>query len=1146
MIWYILYPFRGTTEPPQLASTHPIHKLLHRQGTATARHWLLSILLSVVIAVLLCYPVLFLDKSPAATGLYNLPHHVWTSATEFEGNPNTRADVEMRQVWVYGDYMKALDRRVLREALRIQNALIADGFEEGMTSQISDTTTEGLKACDASMPLPDGRAPPSPRALSWGFHSPLMYWNCSLDAIESDADILSTINKQSMQRSFLNFTLRPTSVFAGKSFCGKELLAADALVITIFDQTNSGIGKTWGLRSTELAQNASELWSLYPEDGRVVGSQLYEFRFKPMSLNDDFLLAVAYFIMAIYVLVSLRKLRAVKSQFGLVITVFAQMSISILASFTICGILKINLARIPREAYPFVVLVIGLENIFRLINAVLSNPPEMHTVHRIANALGNVGHLSLAAAGQNLFILWVLSRIVSPGVAAFCAFAAVALVFDFVFHLTFFVAVLSVDVRRMELQDSLDRISLTQPIAKNSRQEWQSWVEAIRQGKLLFTTRIAGSTVIISFVLALNWHFFDNDNPAFSFRRMVNYVRATTKPNSSSIVRPPLPPPPINQARTPAEWLRMQDHDTAKELITFIKPSAYSFIARVYDPLLIVLKGADGRYGKNEPESFLTVIRQLAEQHFFPVALAVVFAIAFVTLLMNYLVWNEPSEESEDRDTNEQRLTVSSLPKSHSLDVVWLKACCRGHLVSISLDRLTSIWFHDRNRGYTNTLLRTGSMTPSLWPIVASSIDDGGNWLALCARNGQVAFWSLPERRFLLSPIIELRGQIPIFFSFASMQIHEQIRLSLIVITRDGCLREIIFHSGQLKTHQIPQDEILSATILTGTKSQTSIITASKSGDMHMSTLTPMDEWTSGMLAGLRSRMLPDQKFSKVTSVLGVSGFGVILAVRSYAVDMIDMQSRALIHTFQTRRVKVKPKSSLRILHSQRRVCHCGAPAVHSLSIVYTEKEIGNFIMQTYQLDKTPSSQICLRPSSENNTLACQGLKNATESRHWLESPGAWEATHVQSVIGVRKRYSTPLSSSSSSSAEMNHTPASPGSLGNALKHRKRDGKSSNSLNAARTGNDMEFNSEPDAWDAWTMSASGEIHTVPLPRNNLFVVSPGPIARLGKGGAAVGFGYDIMIITLSGHERFEEGTDEYQNLSVATKWRTRRGTGRKT
>ncbi|OCL10514.1 hypothetical protein AOQ84DRAFT_362352 [Glonium stellatum] len=1128
MIWYILYPFRGekqqvdelihvksTTEPPQLALTHPI-----------PRHWLLSILLSVAIAVLFCYPVLFLDKSPADTGLYNLPHHVWTSATEFEGNPNTRADVEMRQIWVHGDYMKALDRRVLREALRVQNALIADGFNEDMTSQISNTRTQGSKGSDASVPFPNGCTPPSFQTLSWGFHSPLMYWNCSSDAIESDPDILSTINRHSMRRSFLNFTLRPTSVFAGKSFAGNELLAADALVITLFDQTGSGVGKTWELRSMELARNTSELWSLYPEDGRAVRSQLYEFRFKPMSLNDDFLLAVAYFIMAVYVL----------------------MSISILASFTICGMLKINLARIPHEAYPFVILVIGLENMFRLINAVLSNPPEMPTVHRIGNALGKVGHLSLAAAGQNLFILWVLSRIVSPGVAAFCAFAAVALVFDFVFHLTFFVAVLSVDVQRMELQDSLDRINLTWPPTKNLRQERQSWIEAMRQGKLPFTTRIAGSTVIISFVLALNWHFFDNDNPAFSFRRIMNHIRAT-KSNLSSTVRLQHPLPPINQARTAAEWLRMQDHDTAKELIMFIKPSAYSFIARVYDPLLIVLKGAGGRYGRNEPESFLIVIRQLAEQHFFPVALVVVFTIAFVTLLMNYLLWNELPKEPEDGDNEQRRLAVSSLPKSHNLDVVWLKTCGKGHLISISLDRLTSIWLYDRNRGYTNTLLRTGSMTPSLWPIVASSIDDSGNWLALCTRNGRVAFWSLTERRFILYPIIELRGQLPVFFSFASIHLREHTRLSLIVITRDGCLTEVIFPSGQLTTHQIPQNEILSATLLTRTKSQTCVISASKSGDMHMSTITPMGDWASGMLAGFGSYMLPDEKFARVTSVLGVPGLSVILAVRSCAVDMIDMQSQTLIHTFKTKRVKVKPKGSLRILHSQYRACHhCGAPAVHSLSIMYTERETGSFVMQTYQLTETPSSQICLRPSSENKSLVCQSLKSATESWHLLENPGTWEATQVQSVIGIRKRHSTPLPSSSSSGVETNYFCTSPGPSGNALKQRKRDGhptKSLVSLGTARTGDGMELIVEPDDWEAWTMSTSGEVHTTPLLRNDLFVTSPGPMAQLGKRSVAVGFGYDVKIITLSGHERFEEGMDEYEDPAVAPKWRMRRGIGRK-
>jgi hypothetical protein len=38
------------------------------------------------------------------------------------------------------------------------------------------------------------------------------------------------------------------------------------------------------------------------------------------------------------------------------------MFISIIASFSICGVLQIDLARIPDAAYPFVVLVIGLEN----------------------------------------------------------------------------------------------------------------------------------------------------------------------------------------------------------------------------------------------------------------------------------------------------------------------------------------------------------------------------------------------------------------------------------------------------------------------------------------------------------------------------------------------------------------------------------------------------------------------------------------------------------------------------------------------------------------------------------------------------------------------------------------------------------------
>lgn len=395
MIWYLLYPFRGcvgnykptsrytsvltsarsTTEPPRLASDHPIRKAFFRHGTTTARHWLMSILLSVGIAVLSCYPVFFLYDNPAA-GFSKLPHHVWTSARVFEGSESTRPDVEMRQVWVHGNYKQALEPDVLLEALEMQKALIGETFGH----EIRDSP--------GSAPVPEGSplseafgascVSDAPQNITWGFHSPLMYWNCSSSAIRDDKNIVATVNAQSHRQTFLNITLRPSSVFAGKTFARGKLQAADALVITLFDRIGFGIGEEWEDRFIALAKRASGRWSFYPENGKVARSQLYEFNFRPMSLGDDLLLALAYLCMAFYVMVTLRKLRAVKSRFGLVVTAVSQVcgsnrsymkpsddtqiAISILASFTICGIMKINLARIPREAYPFVVLVIGLEN----------------------------------------------------------------------------------------------------------------------------------------------------------------------------------------------------------------------------------------------------------------------------------------------------------------------------------------------------------------------------------------------------------------------------------------------------------------------------------------------------------------------------------------------------------------------------------------------------------------------------------------------------------------------------------------------------------------------------------------------------------------------------------------------------------------
>jgi hypothetical protein len=274
--------------------------------------------LTITISVLLCYQAVFQTDSPAAASLRNLPKHVWTSTTEIEGD--RPADVVVRQVWVHGDYMKAIELPVLREAMHIQDILIGSGFgdEEGAAIAGDQGTVRDGSGCLATA-----------AGHKWGWHSPLMYWNCSLSALESDPNLLSTINSYSTTQSALNMTLRPSSVFAGKTFYNTRLRAADALVITLFDQTDAGLQDEWDARLHLLAEQTSANWTIFPAHGRVTASRLHEFHFKPMTLTDDLFLAASYLFTAAYVIWRMMQLRAVKSWFGLLVTVCAKVRYSL-------------------------------------------------------------------------------------------------------------------------------------------------------------------------------------------------------------------------------------------------------------------------------------------------------------------------------------------------------------------------------------------------------------------------------------------------------------------------------------------------------------------------------------------------------------------------------------------------------------------------------------------------------------------------------------------------------------------------------------------------------------------------------------------------------------------------------------------------
>ncbi|KAF2632249.1 hypothetical protein BU25DRAFT_384031 [Macroventuria anomochaeta] len=1141
MIWFLLYPLRGTTEPPKLSPSHPIRRAFQAHGTATAQHWLLSLVLTISISVLLCYPAVFQTNSPAGAGLRNLPKHVWTSTTEVEGE--RPADVVVRQVWVHGDYMSAVNQSVLRKALDVQDALIDGGFDVGGPSP---TTVFARDNSSCVMPR---------LGQKWGWQSPLMYWDCSHEALESDKNILETINARSKKQTSMNLTLRPSTVFAGKLFANNKLRAADALVLTLFDQTeDSDLGDKWDARARTLAQGLGPDWAIFPQDGQITRNRLYEFRVKPMSKLDDIFLAGSYMVTAVYVISRMMQLRAVKSWFGLLITVGAKMAICIIASFSLCTWLGIDLARIPRPWFPAVVFCYGLGNIFRLINAVLETPPEMPPQQRIGNALGEVGHLSLAVAFQNLALIYLCSRFVSPWVADFCVFAAVTLVFDFVYHLTFFVAVLSVDVQRMELSDSIGQADLANG-SKKKRPERRSWLVALMEGTTPLSTRFAGTVAIFSIILAINWHFFDVSDQHFSLDTVRKKFMSRRQRRSNGVQ---WTSPPINQARTPAEWLKLQDHNTAKELFAFLKPGAHNFIARIYDPILVVTNGARGRDKPQAPTTLMGHLRRFAQGHTFPAALMAVFLIAGVTLLMNYLLWTGLPEVTDNDDAEEASFSVKTLPTQQTLDIVHMSSCSKGNLAGVSLDRTTSIWLNGRT-GYMPTTLQTASMKPKLWPIVASALDESGAFLAMGTDSGRIGLWSIPASRFLMFPNVDFRGQVPALFSFVNITRNDNEKPYVMVLSPDGYLTELEARTGIHRTKRISASAILCAQLYVKAKGDASLVFVCKPGEVHILSLQEPNNASSEVVASLDPGPPPDSNPSKVKCIHCVPSLGLIFALRDERAEIFDFNSKALIHAFEIGHIK---PHSFRAMHSARRQCHCGAPAVQTLSVAYAEQDKEHMILQTFTPEDTSISQICLGKPLDRVKHKCRGLKCTTEAVHYVEPAGVWESTSISSIVGVRRR----TQSTSTPSVISDDDDDAPNSIAPTSAVRQRASKPKNPIvssrftNGSTNGRQYTHTStnDTDPWEAWTLSSTGEFRSRSLlpndyddmdddAKDDLLVVAPGPIVRLGKRSVAVGFGNTVKIITL-GKELFDGMTVQDGGLDIGLgsyRARPKRGSDRK-
>ncbi|KAK1754810.1 sterol-sensing domain of SREBP cleavage-activation-domain-containing protein [Echria macrotheca] len=1119
MLWYLLYPLRGTTEAPVLSPTHPLRAAFSRYGTWAARHvqTVLPLSTAVVFVFLYLFPYLYTtDTTNITSGASTLPHHVWTDAQPLRVGADVEPDVIMRSIWVHGSYMKALDRNVLLGALELQDELLGPTTDFNPRRPANSTIVTDLSADLNRNERDSFHIVNGLTDRSWFFHSPLQYWSGSASNIADDPDIISTVNAKKTQSTSVNVTLRHSIVFSGKRFEERRLVAADALVITLIHRRDSPVGEQWVRKAEALASRPQDKWTIIPEDGRSMSSQLYEFQFRPMSWSDLTLLSIAYSLVIVYLMLSLSRVHAVKSRLGLVLTIICQIAASIMSSFTVCAIFKVDLSRIPSYAYPLVILAVSVENCLRLINAVIMTSSSISISARIGEAFGATAHVAVANRLQNLLILLGLSSITLPGVAAFCRFAAVAVVFDFFYMATFFLSVLSVDVRQRELSD-LEKASVrrkkTEP-PSNPGSTWADNLRRVRFDEVGLSTRVAGSIVILGFVLIAQSHYSPESGRQWLNQVLGSSWSATpiTSPKSSLLMD-------IHQARSPTSWLRLQDHETAREVINVIKPWAHSYVALVHDPIIFLLKGSNRIPPGREPY-FLPAVYDFVHHEIPRFMVVLIMFATMMNMFTRRLLragYKQPGDPEHPED--EPLLSVQALSRDHSLDVEMMKASPGGLLVSIGLDRVIQIW--DVPSGTRSRVLVDVEIPhENPFPVLGVAIHDASRQLALVSRD-KVLVWEIEKQQWGSAMKIELGDHKPEAVFFGSKK--NDPAPPLVVVRKNGTMVELQPELGDLREYVVCKTALTlavpfvetcrstirhpSASILTladchpsstQQTSRMSILTASRKSCVH---LVRRDEtgWTSREVKFVGREM----ESKGVHALIPIPAFSMYLVARSHSVDLVDLDSSSVIHTFETE--PMQPRTLKHIVAARAQPNELAA-----LTLSYINSETRELVIHTY-LPEEEGDSIYTYNIAGTRRGRPSVWAASREIRRYVSNPGTWEALSNGSIVGVRRQKREPA------------TTASPTSR---LRH----------LGIQQTDVASSLN-EADEWEAWVMNhpeAKGDFETRSLDCSpldpalelkhgglgQLMISKLGPMVKLGAMSVAVGFGNVIKLISV-GHEHFD-------------------------
>ncbi|XP_028659508.1 NPC intracellular cholesterol transporter 1 [Erpetoichthys calabaricus] len=175
------------------------------------------------------------------------------------------------------------------------------------------------------------------------------------------------------------------------------------------------------------------------------------------SNSDIHTVVISYAVMFVYISLALGHIQSLRrllvdSKISLGIAGILIVLSSVACSIGIFSYAGISLTLIVIEVIPFLVLAVGVDNIFIIVQTYQRderlNHEELH--HQIGRVLGEVApSMFLSSLSETVaFFLGALSSM--PAVRTFSLFAGMAVFIDFLLQITCFVSLLGLDIRRQE------------------------------------------------------------------------------------------------------------------------------------------------------------------------------------------------------------------------------------------------------------------------------------------------------------------------------------------------------------------------------------------------------------------------------------------------------------------------------------------------------------------------------------------------------------------------------------------------------------------------------------------------------------------------------------------------------------------------